>query len=168
MANDDASDREQQHRELEEIRRKFTEMGDRMGSLFEPAPGDDEDQDEDGWSTPALPAPDHAEPSTRPPSWQVAASVGLVFLLGAGFGYLLPRSGAGAQPATSPPSASALTAPQISTVTRTVVPRACLEAARRGDKAIHLLTINVRDRRLAEALRAYTRASQACREEASP
>jgi hypothetical protein len=37
----DASDREQQRRELEEIRRKFAETGARMGSMFEPAPPDD-------------------------------------------------------------------------------------------------------------------------------
>jgi hypothetical protein len=49
-----------------------------------------------------------------------------------------------------------------------VVPPACLETARRADQTIHLLVTNVRTRRLAEALKAYTLASQACREEASP
>jgi hypothetical protein len=39
----DASDRDAQRRELEEIRRKFTEMGARVGSLFEPAPEEDHD-----------------------------------------------------------------------------------------------------------------------------
>jgi hypothetical protein len=48
------------------------------------------------------------------------------------------------------------------------VPSSCLEAARKGDLTIHLYTINVRDRRLVEALKAYTLASQACRKEASP
>jgi len=50
----------------------------------------------------------------------------------------------------------------------TRVPASCLEAARKGDLTIHLYTINVRDRRLVEALKAYTLASQACRKEASP
>ena len=48
------------------------------------------------------------------------------------------------------------------------VPRSCLATARRGDEVIALLNRNVRNRRLAEALKAYTLASQACRQEASP
>src|SRR6266508_246654 len=69
----DASDREQQRRELEEIRRKFTEMGARVGSLFEPAPPD---EDEDVRPTrPALPAPQQATPRPRPSRLAVAAAV---------------------------------------------------------------------------------------------
>ena len=37
MGADDSNPEEQQRRELEEIRRSFTEIGVRMGSLFEPA-----------------------------------------------------------------------------------------------------------------------------------
>jgi hypothetical protein len=50
------------------------------------------------------------------------------------------------------------------------VPRACLETAEQGDEVFALLSSNVRvnDRRLAEAMKAYTLASQACRKEASP
>jgi len=154
---------ERQRRELEEIRRKFTEVGARLGSAFEPAPPDD-DQPR------ALRPP--AAPLDQParPRWQWLAAVALIFVLGTGLGYLLPRSGAGAQPAPPPPQPSASTpsAPRLSTPPRVVVPRSCLETARRGDVTIHLLTTNVRDRRLAEALRAYTAASQACRKEASP
>ena len=154
---------ERQRRELEEIRRKFTEVGARLGSAFEPAPPDD-DQPR------ALRPP--AAPLDQParPRWQWLAAVALIFVLGTGLGYLLPRSGAGAQPAPSPqpPPASTPAAPRISTPPRVVVPRSCLEAARRGDQTIHLLMTNVRDRRLDVAFRAYTNASQACRKEASP
>jgi hypothetical protein len=48
----DTSDRlEQQRRELEQVRRRFAEVGKRMGSAFEPAPSDDHR------SAPAQPAP---------------------------------------------------------------------------------------------------------------
>ena len=154
---------ERQRRELEEIRRKFTEVGARLGSAFEPASPQNDDQ------PPALLPP--AAPLDQPtrPRWQWLAAVALIFVLGTGLGYLLPRSGAGAQPApTPPPSASTPAAPRTSTAPRAVVPRACLETARRGDETIALLTTNVRDRRLARALKAYTLASQACRKEASP
>jgi hypothetical protein len=156
---------ERQRRELEEIRRKFHEVGARLGSAFEPA-------------SPAVPVPvDQAEqralpapPTDRPerPRWQWLAAVALVFTLGIGFGYLLPRSGAGAQPAPPQPSASTPAAPQTSAAPRVVAPPSCVETARLADQTIHLLVTNVRDRRLARALKAYTLASQACREEASP
>jgi hypothetical protein len=162
----DASDREQQRRELEEIRRKFQEVGARLGSAFEPASPDDQSR--------ALPppAPPPLDQPTRP-RWQLVAAMALILLLGTGLGYLLPRSGAGAQPApTSRPPATAQApstrAPQPGPASRPVVPPACLETARRGDEVVHLLMTNVRNRRLAEALKAYTLASQACREEASP
>jgi len=151
---------EQQRRELEEIRRKFAEVGARLGSAFEPASPDEDDQ--------LPPAPPLDQPAR--PRWQWLAAITLIFVLGTGFGYLLPRSGAGDPPAPGPPPppASTLATPQPSPVIRTVVPRVCVEAARRGDETIHLLTIKVRDRRLADALKAYTLASQACRKEASP
>jgi hypothetical protein len=155
---------ERQRRELEEIRRKFTEMGARLVPAFEPATPTEQEQ------SPRSPLPP-APPLDRParPRWQWLAAMVLVFVLGTGLGYLLPRSGAGAQPAPPPPSATTPAAPpQTSTAPRAVVPRICLETARRGDETIHLLVTNVRDRRLAESLKAYTLASQACREEASP
>ena len=155
---------ERQRRELEEIRRKFTEVGARLGSAFEPASPDD-----DGQPRALLPpAPPLDQPAR--PRWQWLAAVALIFALGTGLGYLLPRSGAGTQPAPSPPQPSATTpaAPRTSTARSAVVPRACLETARRADETIALLVRNVRNQRLARALRAYTLASQACREEASP
>jgi hypothetical protein len=155
---------EQQRRELEEIRRKFAEVGERLGSAFEPTPPEDHQP-----RPQALPAPASERP-TRP-RWQwVAAAV--LLLVGTGIGYALPRAGSNDPPAPPPSStASASTqrpgaAPGPGTVTS--VPEVCLETARRGDEVIHLLTINDRGRRLAEALKAYTLASQACRKEASP
>jgi hypothetical protein len=165
----DASDREQQRRELEEIRRKFTETGARMGSMFEPATDDHEDEDEDvRVPRPPLPAPQQAVPGPRP-SRRVVAAVVLALLVGVGLGYLLPRASAPRAAAPEPPPGTQ--APTASTVAARVVtrvPPSCLETARKGDLTIHLYTINVRDRRLVEALKAYTLASQACRKEASP
>jgi hypothetical protein len=155
---------ERQRRELEEIRRKFQEVGARLGSAFEPASPDDDHRPR------ALPPP--APPAEQParPRWQWLAAVALIFALGIGFGYLLPRSGAGAQPAptrASQPPATTL-APRTPPETRFVAPPACLQTARLGDEVFALLTSNVRDRRLADAMKAYTLASQACRKEASP
>jgi len=156
---------QQQRRELEEVRRHYAEVGKRMGSAFAPAAS------EDGRSAAAQPVTSPPDRPRRPP-WQWAAAAALVFMLGTGFGYLLPRVGPNYQPAasaTSPPTvpASATTrALRLRTVPR--APEVCLETARRGDEMVHLFTINDRSRRLAEALKAYTLASQACREAASP
>jgi hypothetical protein len=160
---------ERQRRELEEIRRKFQEVGARLGSAFEPASPDDDHRPR------ALPQP--APPADQParPRWQWVAAVALIFALGTGFGYALNRSGAGDPPA-SPPAASAPASQPPATTRaagatpqpRVVAPPACLETARLGDQVFALLTSNVRDRRLANALKAYTIASQACRKEASP
>jgi len=167
-----ATDRDAQRRELEEIRRKFTEMGARVGSLFEPAPPNDQDEDIRP-VRPALAAPEQREqPASAGPSRLTVAAVAVALLVGTGLGYALPRSSAqrvasAAQPpvSTQAPTASSLAAPPR---TQTSVPPACLETARKGDLTIHLYTINVRDRRLVQALKAYTLASQACRKEASP
>jgi hypothetical protein len=154
---------ERQRRELDEIRRKFTEIGARLGSAFEPA------TPIEGVQPRALPpAPPPSQPAR--PRWLWPAAVALIFVLGTGFGYLLPRSGAGAQPAPPPqPSVTSPAAPQTSTAPRAAVPPSCLETAQRGDELFALLTSRVNDQRLvADAMTAYTNASQACREEASP
>jgi hypothetical protein len=70
------------------------------------------------------------------------AAVALIFALGTGFGYTLPRSG-GSDPA--PPVSTQ--APRAHTVTS--VPEACLETARKGDQMVHLFIVNDRSRRLA-------------------
>jgi hypothetical protein len=176
-----ATDRDAQRRELEEIRRKFTEMGARVGSLFEPAPDEDPDARP---TTPALPPPP-PPPAPAPAPMAVpvagpgagglsrvvaAAAVVVALLVGVGLGYALPHQRARA-PAAAPPPPVGTQAPTASTQAARVVtrvPPSCLETARKGDLTIHLYTINVRDRRLVEALKAYTLASQACRREASP
>jgi hypothetical protein len=98
----------------------------------------------------------------------VAAAVVVALLVGVGLGYLLPR--ASAQRAATAPPPPGTQAPTSTVAARVVtrVPPSCLETARKGDLTIHLYTINVRDRRLVQALKAYTLASQACRREASP
>ncbi len=165
---------EQRRRELEEIRKSFTQIGIRMGSLFEPAQENQENSTgtaEAGASKPEQVEPRDAErqepqapgpPERQLPNWAVPAVIALVCLLaGGGLGYLLHR------PAASPE-------PVPTVITRTVVrdkpvaPPACLETARRADQSMDMLLRNVRDRRLSLALKAYTVASQACRKEASP
>ena len=155
---------ERQRRELEEIRRKFQEVGARLGSAFEPASTDDDRQ-----PRPALPP---APPVNQParPRWQGIAAAVLIFLLGIGFGYLLPRANVEDSAARTPARSASTLAPQATPPTKVSVPPACLETARKGDEVFALLSSNVRanDRRLAEAMKAYTTASQACRKEASP
>jgi hypothetical protein len=174
-----ATDRDEQQRqqqELEEIRRSFAEMGARMGSMFEPA-----EPDEAGRSRQPLlpPAPPVAASSPfgipARPRWWVAA-LALLFVAGTLFGYILPRgdggpdspSPPGATTATSQPPAAAPAAPATVIKTKTSVPDTCVEAAELADEVITRLTRNIRDNRLAEMLRDYTIASQACRREATP
>jgi hypothetical protein len=161
----DASDHEQQRRELEEIRHKFAEVGKRMGSAFEPAAPDTNRE------RPFALAPPTAPPDEQParPRWQWAAALALIFVLGTGFGFVLPRGDGSSGPPPPPSTARSpvsTQAPQPQPVPS--VPEVCLETARMGDQVIAKLMINDRDRRLAEALKAYTLASQACRKEASP
>jgi hypothetical protein len=165
------SHEEQRRRELEEIRDSFRQIGIRMGSLFEPA-----QEQRNGAAdakvpakvpaphTPELAPPPAPESHQRIPSWAVTAVIAVACLLaGGGLGFLL-RS-----PAPAPvPIPTVVTQTVVRTETKPVAPRACLETARRGDQAMDLLVRNVRDRRLAAALKAYTTASQACRREASP
>jgi hypothetical protein len=172
----DASDHEQQRRELEEIRRQFTEVSKRTGSAFEPASPDEHRE------RPLALAPPTAPPDTRPappdgqppspdwptrPRWHWLAAVALLFVVGIGFGYALRAGTNGSPPPPSTARPPVNTQPQQPQAVPKV-PEACLEMARRGDEAIHLLTVNDRSRRLALALRAYTLASQACRKAASP
>ena len=160
----DASDHEQQRRELEEIRHKFAEVGKRMGSAFEPAAPDEHRE------RPVALAPPTAPPDEQParPRWQWAAAMALIFVLGTGIGYALPRAGS-----NDPPPPPSTARPPVSTQLQQPqpvpsVPQVCLETARMGDQVIAKLMINDRDRRLAQALKAYTLASQACRKQASP
>jgi hypothetical protein len=158
----DASDPAQQRRELEEIRRQFAEVGKRMDSALEPASPQDRERPR-ALTRPTAPP---AKPPA-PPRWQWVAAA-LIFVLGTGLGFALPRSGP-SNPPPSPPSTVQSTgrtqALQIQTVAS--VPEVCLEAAHYGDEMIAKLTIKQRDRRLAKVYKAYKLASQACRKQAS-
>jgi hypothetical protein len=158
----DASDPAQQRRELDEIRRQFAEVGERIDAALEPA----SPQDRERPLALTRPTAPPAKPPT-PPRWRSVAAA-LIFVLGTGLGLALPRSGP-SNPPPSPPSTVQSTrrtqAPQIQTVAS--VPEVCLEAAHYGDETIARLTIKQRDRRLAEVYKAYKLASQACRRQAS-
>jgi hypothetical protein len=160
--NPEDTDADQQRRELEEIRRKFAEVGKRLGSAFEPVSPEVHQPDALLQSVPPTP-----ERPTRP-RWQWAAVVALIFALGTGFGFTLPRSAAKDDPpppATTPAPATTQ-APQVRTVP--TVPESCLETARKGDQLIAMLMRANRDPTLlAKAYKEYTVASQACRKEAS-
>jgi hypothetical protein len=159
-----SSDPERQQRELEELRRQFAEVGKRI-SAFEPVTPDE--QRERSLVLARSIAPPAKQPA--PPRWLVVAAVALIFVLGTGIGYALPRAGSNHPP--SPPAPSQArpplsTQPQPQPVPS--VPQACLEVTRRGDELVYLFTINDRSRRLVQALKAYTLASQACRQATSP
>jgi hypothetical protein len=167
----DRDEQRRQQRELEEIRRSFAEMGARMGSMFEPA-----DVQEPARARPSTsllpPAPAPSSLQTRPRWWWAALI--LLFVAGTAFGYLLPKGDGGSD---SPPSSGATTptsqaqaTPTTRPKVRTVVsvPDDCLETSELADEVISRLNRNNRDNRLAEMLRDYTIASQACRREASP
>jgi hypothetical protein len=159
------SDPERQQRELEELRRQFAEVGKRI-SAFEPATPD-EHRERSLVLTRSL-APPATQPA--PPGWLVVAAVALIFVLGTGFGYGLSRVGSNHPP---PPPAPSMARPPLRAQLQQSqpvpsVPQVCLETARRGDELVYLFTIKDRSRRLVRALKAYTLASQACRQQASP
>jgi hypothetical protein len=104
---------------------------------------------------PSLPAP--ARRFRR--LWAVLAYAGLV-ALGIWLGRLVGGDTAVAD-APAPP------APAVVVGAAKPAPQSCLSALRRSDATITLLVRGVRDRRLAETLKAYTRASRTCREEVS-
>jgi len=164
---------EQQQQELAEIRRSFTAMGARMGSLFEPAELDEpEPAPPPERKAPPPPPPAPPLPAGRPRWWWAAALV-LLFVAGTAFGYLLPKSDGGGDspPPTQPTAATRVQAsspPATVIRTRTSVPDVCLDAAKLADEVISRLNRNQRGNRLALTLRDYTIASQACRREASP
>jgi hypothetical protein len=158
------SDPEQQ-RELEELRRQFAEVGKRI-SAFEPATPDEHRERSLVLARSIVP------PATQPapPRWRLVAAVALIFVLGIGVGYALPRAGSNRPP---PPPVPSTVRPPLSAQPQqpqpvASVPQVCLEVTRRGDELVYLFTIKDRSRRLVQALKAYTLASQACRQAASP
>ncbi len=160
MVDDAGDSREQQQRQLEEIRRSFQEIGVRVGA-FEPAQHNGSGANQPP-STPAAPVASRSMMGW--PLGVLAVVVVVCLLLGGGLGYLLHRPTA----ATEVPTTSIVTRVVPSPPkTRVVVPPTCLETARRADELMDLFTRKVRDRRLSLALKEYTLASQACRKEAS-
>jgi hypothetical protein len=172
MASDAGDNREQQRRELEEVRRSFHEGGPTGDALFEPAQQNGSSAGQQ--ALPARPSTAKAPPAKAPPAraplamgrpvW-VVALVAACLLVGGGLGYLLHRPTADP---TWPTVTSIVTRTAPAPKARVVAPPACLQTAQRGDEMIDLFTRNVRDQRLSLALKAYTEASQACRKEASP
>jgi hypothetical protein len=163
MANGAGSHRDQQQRELEEIRRSFLDMGTKMGSLFEPGKHDGDDAGQPAAPAPAI--PDQLPTARERPVRVLALVAAACLLLGGTLGFLLHRPATGTIQQRAGPAVTTTTLqapPQI------VAPAACLETARRGDVLIDLYTRNIRDNRLTLALKSYTLASQACRKEASP
>jgi hypothetical protein len=159
MVDDAGERREQQQRELEEIRRSFQEIGVRVGA-FEPAQHNGSSGNQPSASVP----PTGSRLVMGWPLVVVAAVAVICLLLGGGLGYLLHRPTAAAEVPTASIVTRVVPSPPQP---RVVAPPACLETARRADELMDLFTRNIRDRRLSLALKAYTLASQACRKEAS-
>jgi hypothetical protein len=108
---------------------------------------------------------------------RLALAVNLLLVLALGVTLVVVAGGARRGPGpgattqrTAATSPSTSIPPTTTLATRTVVqvPEACLEAAELADEIISALTRNKRDSRLATALRDYSVANQACREEAQP
>ncbi len=173
----DRDEQPRQQRELEEIRRSFAEMGARMGSMFEPAEGEEPQRPRPPVLPPAPPVA-ASSPFGIParPRWWWAAALVLLFVAGTAFGYILPKgdggsgspSPSGTPTATSQAPATAPPPPETVIKTKTSVPETCVETAELADEVISRLNRNDRDNRLAEMLRDYTINSQACRREAQP
>ena len=120
----------------------------------------------------ASPLPPQAPPRRTPQRLALAVNLLLVLALGVVIGVAATdaRDANGSTPtnASAPTSPSAHTAAATTIVANRTVPEACLDAAELADEVISRLNRNIRDNRLAEMLRDYTIASQACRREASP
>jgi hypothetical protein len=131
----------------------------------------DEPQEPPRLLAPSLP------PATQPRRAPQRLALAVNLLLVLGLGILLGIAATNVQDADSTaatPAASTAPSPTASTIVSTQtkvqiqVPDACLDAQELADEVIGRLNRNVRDNRLALALRDYTIASQACRRAASP
>jgi hypothetical protein len=171
---DEQQPEQQRQQELEEIRRSFAEMGTRMGTLFESA--------ELGASRSSSPGSRYGRPprSYRRP---LRGSSAFALVVGGDGGAGVPgrrqlgldpargEDGSASPPPTQPTAVTPVRAsspPARVILTRTSVPKACVDTAKLADEVISRLTRNQRAHRLTLALRDYTSASQACRCKASP
>jgi hypothetical protein len=120
----------------------------------------------------ALSLPPQAPPRRTPQRLALAVNLLLVLALGIVIGVAATdaRDANGGAPADGsvPTRTSARTAAATTTAANRTVPEPCLDVPELADEVISRLTRNIRDNRLAEVLRDYTIASQACRREASP
>src|SRR6266498_3366905 len=108
--------------------------------------------------------PEPSEPARRfGRLWAALALAGLL-VLGIGLGRVL--DGGEAVAAGAAPAPASAGPPTVVTVPAQA-PESCLTALHRSDATIVLLVHGVRDRRLADTLKSYMRASKACREEVS-
>src|SRR6266536_3110306 len=187
MGADDSNPEEQQRRELEEIRRSFTEIGVRMGSLFEPAQQNGKETPEAG--TPEAGTPEAGTHDPKAPRPRVRdAQVPRLKARGS----RAPKAKAlepkapepkALEPRAPKSKASDVQAPESKAPdvqapepeAREAEPPAVVSpavvsppAGRQGDQTIDLLLRNVRDHSLSLTFKAYTEASQTCRKEASP
>ena len=112
-----------------------------------------------------LSLPPQAPPRRTPQRLALAVNLLLVLALGVVIGV----AATDAQDANgSAPRPAVSTVATTTTTPTAAVPEACVDAAELADEVISRLTRNIRDNRLAEVLRDYSIASQACRREASP
>jgi hypothetical protein len=94
--------------------------------------------------------------------------VNLLLVLGLGIVLGVAATDASKDANGSAPVPAATTVVVTRPAIQAKVPDACVDAAELADEVISRLTRNLRDNRLAEMLRDYTIASQACRRAASP
>jgi len=174
-------DPRERQRQLEEVRRSFTAVGRRLGTLGQqqrfatvlpvatrPSVQDTDTSGEAGGdaddaglpSAPAAGAPQLPTvevPPRRRLRWPVAAvALAVIFAIGLLLGRTFDQSSPAATGATPAPSTI------VETVTRTVTPPSCLAAVRYADRSIDLLVKKVRDQRLLDTLDAFTKERRTC------
>jgi hypothetical protein len=143
---------------------RLREIVRRTGQLVAHGPTALPDQPPEPPELPGPPLPLPAPPRRTPQRLALAVNLLLVLALGIVIGIAATdaQDASGSAPSPAVSTAVATTQPKAET------PEACLDAAELADEVISRLTRNIRDNRLAEMLRDYTIASQACRREASP
>jgi len=169
----DPHDPRQRERELKEVRRSFTDVSRRLGTLGQrqrfatvhpvagepPAPdgagGDEAGQLPIAVATfPELPTVEVK--SKRPRVLLAALALGLIFTAGLLLGRTLDRGG------PAPTSASPTPSTIIKQVTKTLTPPSCLAAVEHADQSIDFLVRRIRDQRFLDTLDSFVKDSRAC------
>jgi hypothetical protein len=118
---------------------------------------------------PGPPPPPLLLPPARPRRTPQRLALVVNLLLVLGLGIVLGVAATDRQDANgSAPAPVASTVAVTQPAIQAKVPDPCVDAAELADEVISRLTRNIHDNRLAEMLRDYTIASQACRRAASP